>query len=48
MRQTDQFYILSMDGKKLAPGLSSGKGDIDLLGFEENGETLEAAKTRLK
>ena len=38
---------MSVDGKKLATGLSPGKADIDLMGFEEGGDTLQRALDRM-
>ena len=46
MADTTKSYVLSMDGKKLAPGLSRDKGDINLFGFEP-AESLESTKERL-
>ena len=40
-------YVLSVDGKKLAPGLDNEHGDQDLFGHEEI-ETLQMTKDRLK
>ena len=47
-RPTSQSFVLSVDGKKLATGLSSEKGNIDLMGFEEGEDTLQKAKDRLE
>ena len=46
MRDSRKCYVLSVDGKKCAPGLSRDKGDIDLFGFESS-ESLQATKDRL-
>lgn len=34
MKPKDNSYVLSVDGKKLAPGLTKESGDIDLFGHE--------------
>jgi hypothetical protein len=39
-------YIVSFDGKKLVPGLTSSEGDIDLFGHEEH-ETATSARVKL-
>lgn len=39
-------HVLSVDGKKLAPGLNDSNGDQDLFGHEEN-ESLEMTNERL-
>lgn len=46
LKPTNRSYVLSVDGKKLAPGLSSSNGDQDLFGHEQS-ESLEALKHRL-
>ena len=40
-------YVLSFDGKKLAPGLNKTGGDQDLFG-NEDGETLQIVKQKLE
>ena len=47
MKNTDISYVLSVDGKKLAPCLNADSGDQDLFGFEEQ-ESLEMAKNRIQ
>ena len=42
----ESSVVLSVDGKKITPGLTDSFGDIDLLGFEK-GETLEQRKEKL-
>ena len=42
----ESSVVLSVDGKKITPGLTESFGDIDLLGFEK-GETLEQRKDDL-
>lgn len=46
MLPKEKAYVLSFDGKKLAPGSTKEGGDQDLFGNEE-GETLAMAKNRL-
>ncbi|CAC5373180.1 SLC5A6 [Mytilus coruscus] len=43
----DKNYVLSVDGKKLAPGLTNIHGDQDLFGHEE-GNSLQDLKDRLE
>jgi hypothetical protein len=40
----EKDFILSVDGKKLAPGINESEGDIDLFGHEK-GITLQKQKT---
>lgn len=47
MKPLEKSYILSFDGKKLAPGLNANWGDQDLFGHEEI-ESLNETKERLK
>ena len=47
MKPKDNSYVLSVDGKKLAPGLTKESGDIDLFGHEIE-ESLNDLKLRLK
>ena len=47
MKKTDISHVLSVDGKKLAPGLNADSGDQDLFGFEER-KSLETAKNRIQ
>ena len=42
----DCTYILTFDGKKLAPGLTKDSGDVDLLGHE-TGPTLQARQEEI-
>lgn len=47
LKQTCNSYVLSVDGKKLAPGLNQKHGDQDLFGYEEC-ESLEDQKFRIE
>lgn len=47
MKPLEKSYILSFDGKKLAPGLNENWGDQDLFGHEEI-ESLNETKERLE
>lgn len=47
MKPLEKSYILSFDGKKLAPGLNENWGDQDLFGHEEI-ESLNETKKRLE
>ena len=47
MKPKNKSYILSVDGKKLAPGLNEDNGDQDLFGHEEF-QTLEQTKVRIE
>ena len=42
----EKSYVISVDGKKIAPGLTSDYGDQDLFGHEEP-ETLKSLKERI-
>ena len=42
----ESSVVLSVDGKKITPGLTETFGDVDLLGFEK-GETLQQRKEKL-
>ena len=46
VKDKNKEYVVSFDGKKLAPGLSKDKGDQDLFGHEA-GESLYEAKARV-
>ena len=43
----DNSYVLSVDGKKLAPGLTEKNGDQDLFGHED-GISLEMSRERIE
>ena len=45
--QEDTSFVLSVDGKKVAPGLTDKHGDQNLFGHE-GGVTLNASKSRLE
>lgn len=47
MKSKEKSYILSCDGKKLAPGLNEEWGDQDLFGHEEY-DSLSTLQNRLK
>ncbi|CAH1789091.1 unnamed protein product, partial [Owenia fusiformis] len=47
MAKPDKTYVLSVDGKKLASGLTESHGDIDLFGHED-GKSLEELQSRIK
>ena len=47
MKPRSNTYVLSFDGKKLAPGLTKENKDIDLFGYEME-ESLQNLRLRLK
>ena len=47
MKPKSKTYVLSFDGKKLAPGLTKENKDIDLFGYEME-ESLQNLRLRLK